>query len=438
MIIPVYPVILSKYNFPYNKVMIKQRKKVEITAPAGSLESLSAAIRAGADSVYFGIEKLNMRSHSSANFTLRDLAKIAKICAKSNVKSYLALNTVIYDSDMSEMEKICDSAKSAGISAVIAGDIAVMKYAHSIGLPVHISVQANVSNIEAVKFFAKFADAIVLARELTLQQIASITSAIKKEKITGVSGELLKMEIFVHGALCVSISGKCYMSLAVYNTSANRGECYQSCRRKYRVTDDETGYEMIVDNKYVMSPKDLCTIRIIDKILDAGVSILKIEGRGRSADYVSAVTGAYREAVGLCSAGKISARGLERLERELSSVFNRGFWHGGYYLGDKAGEWSGISGSKAEKKKVQLGIITNYFHKPGIAEITLTAGDMKVGDEILATGRTTGAAKLEIGGIRVDGKESFTAKKGGVATFPSVIKLRRGDNVYLLSATGLE
>jgi putative protease len=317
--------------------MPKQKTKVEITAPAGSLESLSAAIRAGADSVYFGVEKLNMRSHSSANFTLKDLSRIAKLCTKSNVKSYLALNTVIYDSDMAEMKKTCDSAKSAGVSAVIASDIAVMKYAHSIGLPVHISVQANVSNIEAVRFFAKFADAIVLARELTLPQIASITSKIKKEKITGSSGELLKMEIFVHGALCVSISGKCYMSLAVYNASANRGECYQSCRRRYRVTDDETGYEMIVDNKYVMSPKDLCTIRIIDKILDAGVSILKIEGRGRSADYVSAVVGAYRQAVKLCSAGKISACHLEKLEKELASVFNRGFWHGGYYLGDRGG-----------------------------------------------------------------------------------------------------
>ncbi len=417
--------------------MTKQREKVEITAPAGSLESLSAAIRAGADSVYFGVEKMNMRSHSSANFTLKDLAKIAKICKKSNIKSYLALNTVIYDSDIPEMRKICDSAKSAGISAVIASDIAVMKYAHSIGLPVHISVQANVSNIEAVKFFAKFADAIVLARELTLPQIAAIISGIRKEKVTGPSGELLKIEIFIHGALCVSISGKCYMSLAVYNTSANRGECYQSCRRKYRVTDDETGYEMIVDNKYVMSPKDLCTIRIIDKILDAGVSILKIEGRGRSADYVSTVTGAYREAVELCSAGNFSAGHLEKLEKELASVFNRGFWHGGYYLGDNAGEWSGISGNKAEKKKVQLGIITNYFHKPGIAEITLSAGDMKVGDEILATGRTTGAVKLGIGGIRVDGKEAYTAKKGSVATFPCGIKLRRGDNIYLLSATGL-
>ncbi len=418
--------------------MSKQVNKIEITAPAGSLESLSAAIRAGADSVYFGVEKLNMRSHSSANFTLRDLAKIAKICSRSDVKSYLALNTVIYDSDIAEMKKICDSAKSAGISAIIASDIAVMKYSHSIGLPVHISVQANVSNIETVRFFAKFADAIVLARELTLKQIASITSAIRKEKIKGPSGELLKIEVFVHGALCVSISGKCYMSLAVYNTSANRGECYQSCRRKYRVTDEETGYEMIVDNKYVMSPKDLCTIRIIDKILDAGVSILKIEGRGRSADYVSAVTGAYREAVESCLAGKFSAQNLERIEKELSSVFNRGFWQGGYYLGDKAGEWSGISGSRAEKKKTQIGIITNYFHRPGIAEITLTAGGMKVGDEILATGRTTGAVKMEVSGIRVDGKESLNAKKGDVATFPSGVKLRRGDNIYLLSAIGLE
>jgi len=418
--------------------MVKPTGKVEITAPAGSLESLSAAIRSGADSVYFGIEKLNMRSHSSANFTLKDLAKIAKRCNKAKLKSYLALNTVIYDSDIAEMEQICDSAKSAGISAVIASDIAVISYAHSIGLPVHISVQANVSNLEAVKFFAKFADVIVLARELTLPQIAAITAAINKEKIMGSSGELLKIEIFVHGALCVSISGKCYMSLAVYNTSANRGECYQSCRRKYRVTDEETGQEMVVDNKYVMSPKDLCTIRIIDKILAAGVSILKIEGRGRSADYVSAVTGAYRKAVELCSAGILSVRHLEELEKELAAVFNRGFWHGGYYLGDKAGEWSGISGNKAAKKKIQIGIITNYFHKPGIAEITLTAGNMKVGDEILATGRTSGAVKMKISGIRFDGQESLSAQKGSVATFPSVIKLRRGDNIYLLSEAGFE
>lgn len=417
---------------------MNKNRKVEITAPVGSLESLSAAIRAGADSVYFGVEKLNMRSHSSANFTLKDLAKITKLCGRANIKSYLALNTVIYDSDIIEMRGICDYAKSAGISAVIAGDIAVMTYARSIGLPVHISVQANVSNIEAVRFFAKFADAIVLARELTLPQIASITSAIKLEKLSGPSGDLLKIEIFAHGALCVSISGKCYMSLAVYNTSANRGECYQSCRRKYRVTDEETGNEMIVDNKYVMSPKDLCTIRIIGEILDAGVSILKIEGRGRSSDYVSTVVGAYRQAVELCSAEKNSVQRLEKIEKELASVFNRGFWHGGYYLGDKAGEWSGISGNKAEKKKIQLGIITNYFHKPGIAEITLTAGDMKIGDEILATGRTTGAVKMKIVGIRVDGEESASAKKGSVATFPTGKKLRRGDNVYLLSATGLE
>ena len=412
--------------------------KVEIMAPAGSFEALAAAIKAGADAVYFGAGELNMRARSSANFSLQDLSRIARKCKKSGVKSYLTLNIVVYDSEMAEIRAICDAAKKSGISAVIASDIAVIQYAYSIGLPTHISVQANICNLEAVKFFAQYAEVMVLARELTLPQIRRIIDGIEQENIIGPTGEKVRVEIFAHGALCVSIAGKCYMSLAVYNTSANRGECYQSCRRKYRVTDDETGYEMIVDNKYVMSPKDLCTIRIIDKILDAGVSILKIEGRGRSADYVSAVVGAYRKAVELCSSGKIPSRHLEKLEEELASVFNRGFWHGGYYLGDKAGEWSGISGSRAEKKKVQLGIITNYFHKPGIAEVTLTAGDMKVGDEILATGRTTGAVKLEIGRIRVDGKESFTAKKGTVATFPSGIKLRRGDNVYLLSATGLE
>ncbi|HBC85486.1 MAG TPA: collagenase-like protease [Lentisphaeria bacterium] len=405
---------------------------VEICAPAGSWESLSAAIRASADSVYFGVEKLNMRARASENFTAGDMAKISRICRKSGVKPYLALNTIIYDSDIPEMKRICDSAKSAGISAIIASDIAAIEYASSINMPVHLSVQANVSNIEAVRFFAKFADVIILARELSLGQISGIVRAIEKEKIIGPSGKPVRIELFAHGALCVSISGKCYMSLAAYDTSANRGDCYQPCRRRYIVKDEETGFEMAIDNQYVMSPKDLCTIRILDKILDAGVSVLKIEGRGRAPDYVSSVTGAYKKAAGLWNKGRFSISAAKKLEVGLESVFNRGFWHGGYYLGDKAGEWSGISGSAATLKKIHIGEILNYFHKAGIAEINLSAGGLETGDEILITGHTTGARKMKIGSLRIEGKSAVRALKGQVATFPTDFKTRKNDKVYLL------
>ncbi|HCE45102.1 MAG TPA: collagenase-like protease [Lentisphaeria bacterium] len=418
--------------------MEKKRKSIEITAPVGSWESLSAAIRAGADSVYFGVGKLNMRSRASENFTLKDLARISRICGRCGVKSYLALNTIIYDSDIPEMKKICDAAKSAGICAIIASDVSAIRYAGSIGIPVHISVQANVSNIEAVKFFAKFADVMVMARELDLGQIQYIIETIRKDRICGPSGELVRIELFVHGALCVSISGKCYMSLAAYNSSANRGDCYQPCRRKYLVKDEETGFEMAVENQYVMSPRDLCTIRILGQILDAGVSILKIEGRGRAPDYAYNVTEAYRKAVELWSRGKLTPGASRKLEDGLEAVFNRGFWHGGYYLGDKAGEWSGISGSKASKKKIHVGEILNYFHKPGIAEINLSAGDLETGDEILITGHTTGARKLKVKSLMMSGKSVDRAGKGHTATFPIDFKSRKNDKVYLLSDTGLE
>lgn len=408
-------------------------RTIEILAPAGAYDSLAAAIRAGADSIYFGVGALNMRSRASREFTDDDIAKIARLCRKAGVKSYLALNTVIYDSDMDEMKKLCDRSKAEGVSAVIATDISVINYADSIDLPVHISVQENISNIEAVRFFAKFAEVIVLARELTLDQIREIIRKIKEENIKGPSGRLIKIEIFAHGALCVSISGKCYMSLAAYNASANRGDCYQNCRRKFRVIDEETGYEMLVDNNYVMSYKDLCTVRIVDKLLDSGVSILKIEGRGRSPDYVYTVTKAYCEAVDLYAEGKLTPEKLERFEKELETVFNRGFWHGGYYLGDKAGEWSGISGSRASRKKEAIGFISNYYQKIKVAELTLNAGDVSVGDEILITGPTTGAVRHNLDSIKFRGKTITTGLKSQVITFPFSTKLRRNDKVFRLS-----
>lgn len=401
-------------------------------APAGGEDSLSAAIRAGADSIYFGIENLNMRSRASANFAISDLAKVAEKCRRCEVRTYLAVNTLIYDKDISVMREICDKAKESGISAIIASDIAAISYAHSIGIPVHISVQANVSNIESVRFFAKFADVVVLARELTLEQIKKIIDGIEKEEIRGPSGELVQVEIFAHGALCVSVSGKCYMSLASYNTSGNRGECFQNCRRKYRVVDEESGEEMVLDNKYVMSPKDICTIRVLDKILDSGVAILKLEGRGRSADYVYTVTKAYREAIDAYLSGDFKSANFAKLEEELASVFNRGFWHGGYYLGEETGTWSGFSGNRATAKKVHIGHVTNYFAKIGVAEINLKGGGMKNGNRILFTGPTTGAYKMSVEGLRLNEKEVDSADKGDIISLKVETKVRRNDMVYLL------
>ena len=412
---------------------IEKRDDIELMAPAGGWDSLAAAIRAGADSVYFGIENLNMRSRSSANFAISDLAKIAEKCRRCGVKSYLALNTLMYDEDLATMREICDAAKLANLSAVIASDISAISYASSIGLPVHISVQANVSNIEAVRFFAKFADVVVLARELTLEQIKYIIERIREENITGPGGELMKIELFAHGALCVSISGKCYMSLASYNASGNRGACFQNCRRKYRVTDEESGEELVIENKYVMSPKDLCTIRVIDKILDSGVSVLKLEGRGRSADYVSTVTSAYRKAVDAYLDGSFETANFAELEKELATVFNRGFWHGGYYLGEETGAWSGFSGNRATLKKFHIGHVTNYFSKIGVAELTLKGGGLKIGDQILFTGNTTGAFKMEVTSLRLDEKEVDSAEKGDVISLKVDTKVRRNDKVYILT-----
>ena len=407
--------------------------KPEIMAPVGSYESLSSAIKAGADSVYFGIEQLNMRSRSAANFTIKDLKKITELAKKANIKTYLTVNTIIYNDDIKLMEQILDSAKSAGISAVIACDIAVINYANSIGLEVHMSTQTNISNIEAVKFYSQFADTIVLARELTLEQIKEICNQIKKQKILGPSGKLVEIEIFVHGALCVSISGKCYMSLHQYNSSANRGACYQACRRKYRVMDDETGEELVVDNQYVMSPKDLCTIQYIDKLIESGVSVFKIEGRGRSPDYVYTVVKTYKKAIELYNNKKLNNNEIKKLEQELKTVFNRGFWKGGYYLGNKLGEWAGTYGSKATKEKHFIGLVKHYYPKSKVAEIEMQKESLKLGDEILITGITTGVIKTKIKTIYVKESPVEQANKEDQDITISINeKVRKGDKIYLI------
>ena len=404
---------------------------VEIMAPAGSFESLNAAIKAGADSIYFGAGKLNMRSRS-ANFRLEDLEKVADICKENNVKAYLALNTIMYDDDIKLMRRVCDKAKKSGINAVIVSDIAAMAYARSIGLEVHTSTQLNISNIEAIRFFSKYANAMVLARELSLRQIEHICMQIKKEKITGHNGNLLKIELFCHGALCVSIAGKCYMSLATYNMPANRGECLQNCRRAYRVIDEETGNELVLENKYVMSPKDLCTIGFLDKIADAGVSILKIEGRARSAEYVYTVTKAYKEALESIKAGSYTKDKIKQWTKNLESVYNRGFWHGGYYLGKKLGEWSNAYGSKATAEKQYIGKVCNYFNKAGVAEIFLEAGALKQYDDVLITGPTTGIVQAKAEIILKDDKRVSIAQKKEHITLKIPEKARKNDKVYVI------
>lgn len=407
-------------------------KKIEIMAPVGSYEALHAAINSGADSVYFGIEKLNMRARAANNFTTEDLKKIVKICKENKVRTYLTLNTIMYDEDLGLMREICDTAKETGITAVICCDIAALSYARSIGLEVHMSTQTNISNIEAVKFYAQFADVVVLARELSLEQIARIVTEIKEQDVRGPKGELIEVEIFVHGALCVSISGKCYMSLATYNFSANRGACLQSCRRAYKVIDEETGDELKVENKYVMSPKDLCTIEFIDKILETGVKVLKIEGRGRAPDYVATVVKVYKEAVDSYLTGNYTKEKIERWKKELESVFNRGFWQGGYYCGKKLGEWSGSYGNKATKRKVYLGRVKNYFAKVNVGEFMLESGKLSVGDEIIITGPTTGVIKQKVRSIFVKDKKVNSAEKGDRITVPVVERLRPADKLYVV------
>jgi putative protease len=400
--------------------------KLELMAPAGSFETLIAAIKAGADSVYFGVGNLNMRSRT-ANFQVKDLKRIMDICKKNNVKGYLTLNTVMFDEDLKQILKIILLAKKNNVDAIIASDISVIEFCRKNNVRVHLSTQCNVTNLEAVKFYSKFADVIILARELTLKQIKYICSEIKKQNIKGPSGELVKIEIFIHGALCVSFAGKCYMSLAQYNTSANRGVCYQTCRRAYRVIDEETGQELIIDNKFVMSPKDLCTINILDKILKSGVSVLKIEGRGRSPEYVYEVTNVYREAVDDFSENKID-NWISRLEK----VYNRGFWLGGYYLGEKFGEWSGVYGSNAKTKKVYVGKVNNYYSKAGVVYLKVESNGFNEKDSLMIIGPTTGILSFKVNDLLVDDVKVKAVKKNDRVTFKVPSKVRVNDKVYLI------
>ena len=396
----------------------------EVLAPAGSFESLMAAVNAGANSVYFGVENLNMRARNSINFSIEDVAKITAICKEKNVKSYLTLNTVIYDNEIERMRQIVDGA--AGIDAIIASDMAVLNYARKKRVELHASTQLNISNIEAVEFFSSFCDVMFLARELTIAQVASIVKEIEKRKIKGPSGNLVKIEIFCHGALCMAVSGKCYLSLHHYNHSANRGACFQICRRSYLAKDLETDEELVIDNKYIMSPKDLCTIEFIDKIIEAGVSILKIEGRARSPEYVKTTVECYRQAADRA----LTAEEKQTLKERLSTVFNRGFWNG-YYLGQRLGEWSDVHGTKAARTKVYLGKVTNYFSKIGVAEIIFETGEeLFAGDDVLIIGPTTGVIELKAEELRENGENVSRVQKASLFSMPVKEQARRGDKLY--------
>jgi putative protease len=408
-----------------------ERREIEIMAPVGSYESLMAAIQGGAGSVYFGVEHLNMRSRSANNFTLDDLRKIVEIASKNNVKTYLTLNVEIFDGEIQLMHQVLQAAKDAGVSAVIAADVSVIQHARSIGLEVHISTQVNITNIEAVKFYAMFADVVVLAREMNLGRVWEISDQIKRDQVKGPSGEMVRLEMFVHGALCMATSGKCYLSLHEMNSSANRGACLQTCRRAYTVTDKETGAEIEIDNEYIMSPKDLKTIHFLNKILDAGVSVLKIEGRARSAEYVKTTVACYREAVEAYLDGTFTEEKVEGWNARLSTVFNRGFWDG-YYLGQRLGEWSKNYGSLATKRKLYVGKCTNYFANIGVAEFKLETSNLKVGDEIVVSGPTTGVVETTVQEIRVELLPVDEGKKGERISVKIDEKLRRADKLYKL------
>lgn len=398
-------------------------------APVGSPESLAAALRAKADSVYFGIENLNMRAHSASTFTIDDLKRIAEECKRCGTKSYLTVNTIIYNEDLPLMRQILDAAKKAQISAVIASDIAVMNYCNHIGQEVHLSTQLNISNIEALRFYAQFADVVVLARELNMDQVAEIYRQIQEENICGPNGELIRIEMFCHGALCMAVSGKCYLSLNNWGRSANRGECMQLCRRSYIVTDRETGTELGVENKYIMSPKDLKTIRFIDRMMLSGVRVFKIEGRARGAEYVDTVVRCYQEAIQSVIDGTFAEEKKNQWDERLSRVFNRGFWDG-YYQGQMLGEWNNQSGSLATQKKVYVGRGVKYFNKLRVAEFKIEAATLSVGDKILITGPTTGALEAEVKEIRFDLKPVRTAFQGQHVSIPLETKIRNNDKLY--------
>jgi putative protease len=414
--------------------MKKLPQTIEIMAPVGSYESLMAAIQAGAGSVYFGIGALNMRSKSSKNFTINDLKEIASICEANHVRSYVTINTVIFDEELDEMKRLVDAVKSNRITAVIASDQAVIQYAREQGVTVHMSTQTNITNIEAVRYYAQFADVMVTARELNLSQVKAITAKIRQDKITGPSGELVRIEVFVHGALCMAVSGKCYLSLDLMNSSANRGACLQPCRRGYTVKDRDSELEMEVDNEYIMSPKDLNALPFLDKLLDAGVEVLKIEGRGRSPEYVKVVTKVYHEAVEAVLDGTFDQQKVDAWQSRLSEVYNRGFWDG-YYLGRKVGEWTENYGSQATKRKVYVGMVTNYFSKIGVAEIKMETHSMALEDEILIIGPTTGVVEEQLTEIRVELQKVDETRKGELCSIPVSTLVRRGDKVYKLVET---
>jgi putative protease len=410
---------------------MKKRDEYELLAPAGSFESLTAAAQGGADAIYFGIEQLNMRARSSANFTAEDLPRIVSESQNHGMKSYLTLNTVVFDHELIHMRDIIDLAAAQGVTAIIASDPSVLHYCNSAGVRVHLSTQLNISNIEALRFYSKLADAAVLARELDLEQVREIAESIAREEIKGASGEPFRIEMFVHGALCMAISGKCYLSLHEHNHSANRGECFQVCRRGYLVTDKEREVELDIENEYIMSPKDLKTIHFLNKVLDAGVSILKIEGRARSAEYVKTVTSCYNEAIHACVEGTFNRKKIREWDARLSSVFNRGFWDG-YYLGRRLGEWSEVYGSKATHRKIYIGKGTNYFDRIGVAEVAIETGELKRGDRILIIGPTTGVIETAIVELRVHERVVETARKGERCSFPVEQAVRRSDKVFKL------
>lgn len=412
------------------------RKELEIMAPAGNFECLHAAIQGGADSVYFGVGKLNMRSHSAANFQPEDLAEVVKICREAGVRSYLTLNITLYEEELDAMRSTLDAAKAAGVDAVIASDMAAIEYCRKVGLEVHISTQLSISNSESLRFYSQFADVVVLARELNLDQVRKIGDTIGRDNICGPSGRPVRIEMFAHGALCMAVSGKCYLSLHSYGASANRGSCYQVCRRGYEVTDLETGNQLLVDNKYIMSPKDLCTIEFMDKIIASGVKVFKIEGRARSAEYVKRCASCYRRAADAVCDGTYSLELAAELKTELAEVFNRGFWDG-YYQGAYLGQWSEVYGSQATRTKIYCGKITNWFDRIGVAEISVESVPVHRGDRLMVTGATTGVVEFDASDLRVNLEAAEIAEKGvrcSVDVDPSICpdgKLRRGDKVFI-------
>jgi U32 family peptidase len=411
-------------------------KQLEVLAPVGSWDTLHAAIQGGADAVYFGIGHLNMRSRSSMNFSLADIDKIVKICAEHRVKTYVTINTIIFDTERDEMQNLVAKLSTSGIDAVIASDLAVIQACRNNGVSVHASTQLNISNSDAVRFFAQFCDVMVLARELNLKQVAAITKMIEKDRICGPSGKPIRIEIFAHGALCMAVSGKCYLSLDNYNLSANRGACIQVCRRGYHVEDIDRQIELNVENEFIMSPKDLKTIDFLDQIVNAGVTMFKIEGRARSAEYVKTVTETYKEAINCIADGTFSEERKAQWNIQLSSVFNRGFWDG-YYLGRKMGEWTTVGGSQASKTKEYVGKVSNYFNKLNVMEVTMESGRLEVGDEILIIGNTTGVIEILVDEIRVDLHKVKETVKGNVCSIPVKELIRRNDKIYklVLSAT---